>query len=60
MESEIVNKLRIFIENEVRSCSMDYGCITPMYIYRMWGGSIAIEEITAALVELRKKGYGSY
>lgn len=58
MESEIVNKLRIFIENEVRSCSMDYGCITPMYVYRMWGGAVPFEEIEQALVYLRANNYG--
>lgn len=38
-----------FIENEMRSCSMDYSCITPEYDYRMWGGAVAIEEIEAEL-----------
>ena len=27
---------------------MDIGGITPEYVYRMWGGSVAIEEIEAA------------
>ena len=37
------------MENEARSCSMDFGCITPEYVYRMWGGSVAIEEIANAM-----------
>jgi len=52
----ITDRLREFIENEARSGSMDFGCITPLYIYRMWGGSVSIEEIEAGLQELRKQG----
>lgn len=37
------------MENEARSCSMDYGCITSEYVYRMWVGSVAIEEIEEAM-----------
>lgn len=48
------------MNDEARSCSMDFGCVTPLYVYRMWGGSVAIEEITAGLAELRKQRYGSY
>ena len=53
----IVERLREFLDNEARSCSMDYGCITPLYVYRMWGGSVAIEDITQGLTELRKQGF---
>ena len=49
---DIVNKLKIFIEDEARSCSMDFGCITPLYVYRMWGGSLSLEEIEAAFKEV--------
>jgi len=48
----IVSRLKDFIENEARSCSMDFGCITPQYVYRMWGGSVSIEEIEAAFKEV--------
>jgi len=44
----IVSRLKDFIENETKSCSMDFGCITPQYVYRMWGGSVSLEEIEAA------------
>ncbi len=27
---------------------MDPGCITPMYIYRMWGGKVELNEIEEA------------
>lgn len=46
-----------FIENEMRPCSMDYGCITPEYVQRAWGGRVAIEDITQGLTELRKQGF---
>ncbi len=52
MES-LVERLKEFMENEARSCSMDYGCITPLYIYRMWGGAVALEEIESAMEEVK-------
>ena len=51
-----MSKLKEFIENEARSCSMDPGCITPLYIYRMWGGSVALEDIEAAMAEIKYSG----
>ena len=33
------------LENETRSCSMDFGCVTPLYVYRMWGGSVSLDDI---------------
>lgn len=50
----VAERLKEFMENEARSCSMDYGCITPEYVYRMWGGSVAIEEIEEAMEVLRQ------
>lgn len=29
MNSILIEKLKIFIGDEARSCSMDFGCITP-------------------------------
>ena len=55
-EMSLVDRLREFVEMEARSGSMDPGCITPLYIYRMWGGTVAIEEIEKGLKELRKQG----
>ena len=54
MKEDVVDRLKEFMENEARSCSMDFGCITPEYVYRMWGGSVALEDIEAGLKELRK------
>ena len=58
MMEEVVSRLKEFMEHEARSCSMDSGCITPEYVYRMWGGSVALEDIEAGLEELRKKRRG--
>lgn len=57
MMEDVTSRLRTFIENEMRSCSMDYGCITPEYVYRSWGGTVAIDEIAAGLKELRSQGF---
>lgn len=54
MENLII-KLREFLENEARSCSMDFGCVTSLYVYRMWGGSATLEEIERAMSEVRGK-----
>jgi hypothetical protein len=51
--NEIVSRLQQFIESEARSCSMDFGCVTPQYVYCMWGGTVALEEIEAGLKEIK-------
>ena len=56
MKEEVIYRLKSFIESEARSCSMDFGCITPLYVYRAWGQTVAIDEIAAGLAELRKQG----
>ena len=55
-----IDRLKQFVESEMRSCSMDIGGITPLYVYRMWGGSVAIDEIATGLTELRKIGCMAY
>lgn len=52
MIDNIVLRLQEFMENEARSCSMDFGCVTPLYVYRMWGGCVAIDEIATAMSEV--------
>ena len=52
MEKDIVTRLREFMDNEAKSCSMDFGCITPEYVYRMWGGTVKLEEIEEAMREV--------
>lgn len=49
MVDDIIPRLREFIENEGRSCSMDLTGIAPEYVYRMWGGTVPLEEIEAGL-----------
>ena len=52
--SDVIIRINEFIENEARSCSMDFGCVTPLYVYRMWGGTVAFEDIEAGLPEVKK------
>lgn len=50
---DTISRLQEFIDNEARSCSMDYECITPEYVQRSWGGRVVIEDIEAAFEELK-------
>ena len=52
---EIRSKLKEFMENEARSCSMDFGCVTPIYIFRMFGGAVPLSEIEEALPIVQKQ-----
>lgn len=56
-ELNLIQKLEWFLEDEARSGSMDFGCVTPLYVYRIWGGAVPMEEIAAGLNELRKQGF---
>ena len=49
MITDIVPKLREFVEMESRSCSMEPTLITPEYVYRMWGGKVALNDIEEAM-----------
>ena len=51
-ETTLIERLQSFVESEARSCSMDSGCITPEYVYRMWGGRVPLNEIEDALKSL--------
>ena len=51
-------RLKELMENEARSCSMDFGCITPEYVQRMWGGKFSLDEIDMALKELKSSVFG--
>lgn len=53
MNKYIISRLTEFLMNEARSCSMDYGCVSPQYVYRMWGGTVALEDIEAGLKEIK-------
>lgn len=56
-KQDLLDRLQEFIENEGRPCSMDFGCVTPEYVYRMWGGSVALEDIEAAMAAYRLTQY---
>ena len=49
---DLIKRLSDCIENETRSCSMDFGGITPIYVYRMWNGDIALDDIKSAMAEI--------
>lgn len=53
MMEDVISRLTEFIENEARSCSMDFGCITPLYVYRMWGGIVSLSVIETGLREIQ-------
>ena len=54
MEKEnLTERMRQFIEEEARSCSMDSACVTPEYVYRMWGGKVPLDDIAKALDEAK-------
>ena len=53
IQSDMISRIREFMENEARSCSMDFGCVTPEYVYRSWGGAVAIEDIAAAMKQVK-------
>ena len=48
-------RLQAFIESEGKFCSFDLELITPEYVYRIWGGAVAIEDIATAMEEVRTK-----
>ena len=55
---DVVSRLKEFLENEARSGFMDFGCVTPLYVYRMWGGTVSIDEIAKTLNYLKANNYG--
>ena len=57
MAMDLMYRLQKFLEDEALSCSMDFGCVTPLYVYRMWGGSVAYDEIESALNYLKVNNY---
>ena len=57
MKEDIKERLRDFIESEGKSCSFDPELITPLYVYRMWGGKVPLDEIERAMEEVRRLMY---
>ena len=56
MKMDVVERLRQFMEDEARSCSMDFGGITPLYVYRMWNGDVPLDEIESSMAEIKFPG----
>ena len=56
MKMDVFERLRQFMEAEARSCSMDFGGITPLYVYRMWNGDVPLDEIESAMTEIKFPG----
>ena len=56
MTMDVVERLRQFVEDEARSCSMDFGGITPLYVYRLWNGDVPLDEIESAMAEIKFPG----
>ena len=54
--NSLVERLKEFLEQEARSCSMDIGCVTPLYAYRLFGGQYSIQDIEKGLKELKQQG----
>lgn len=53
----LIIKLKDFVEKEARFCSMDFGCVTPEYVYRMWGGTVAYDDIEEGLRQINLYDY---
>lgn len=53
MDAGLISRLRDFLESEARSCSMDFGCVTPLYVYRMWGGAVSLEKIEQVMSNVK-------
>ena len=52
---DTIERLKEFLVNEARSCSMDTGCVTAEYVYRMMGSAVALEDIETALPICKKE-----
>ena len=55
MNTELQEKVRTLLENEARSCSMDFGCVDAKYVQRMLGGAYTVEDIEVALKVVKKE-----
>ena len=52
IDTSLEERRQSFVESEGKSCSFDPELITPEYVYRMWGGAVAIEDIATAMEEV--------
>lgn len=51
--NSLISRLKEFMVNEARSCSRDFGCVTPEYVYRCWGGTVAVDDIAVAMKSVK-------
>jgi len=49
--------LQELLENEARSCSMDFGGVTPLYAYRMLGGKYPLDVIEKELEAVKNAAF---
>ena len=33
---------------------MDFGCVNPLYVYRMWGGQVPLKDISIVFDEMKR------
>jgi len=52
-KEKLIERIRQFLESEARSCSMDPACVSPEYVFRMWGGKVPLDDIAKALDEAK-------
>lgn len=55
-DTSLEERLQSFVESEGKSCSFDPELITSEYVYRMWGGAVAIEDIATVMEDVRRFG----
>lgn len=53
IRNDMLNRLLGGIESETKSRSTDFGCMTPLYIYRMWGGVVSLYDIDKGIAVLK-------
>ena len=53
VNEELLARLRQFIENEMRSCSMDLAGDPSECVQRMWGGTVRVEDIEKSWAVLK-------
>lgn len=57
IDMDLISKLKEIIGNKCKPCSFDLEIITPLYVYRMLGGTVAIDGIAKGLTHLRNNRY---
>lgn len=55
-DMDLVNQLKEFLENEAWSCSMDFRCVTPQYVFRICGEQVGVKDVSLAMDCMKKKG----